>query len=346
MRKNVVAFGCLVLVGSFAVAQITITHSELPSQIGDTVWFKYNDGEVNVSVGSPGGPHTWDFDTAGYAGWVDERSIVDIGGTPFPQYFPDANVCFYDHVDSMEMYFYHGLTPSEYRTYGQGWVASETSFANVYNPTCLSLQLPLTMGTNWESRFGWTDTIADSMMSVIDNWAVQRVDAWGTAQTPAGNFPCLRVNSVRMFIIAMLINGTPVYADTTWDRSYYWFAERVGWVATAGSMMNDTTVNFTQSDCYTILVDEDAGAIAEERQAVRLDNGLPTVVRGMLRVPDGSRLDLLDLSGRKVMDLVPGRNDLSAVAPGVYFCRPTAGSASPSPMAGSASCVQKVVVTR
>jgi hypothetical protein len=35
---------------------------------------------------------------------------------------------------------------------------------------------------------------------------------------------------------------------------------------------------------------------------------------------------LLDISGRKVMDLVFGENDVSQVAPGVYFCRPAVGS--------------------
>ena len=34
---------------------------------------------------------------------------------------------------------------------------------------------------------------------------------------------------------------------------------------------------------------------------------------------------LLDISGRKVLDLVPGANDVSALAPGVYFVRSTQG---------------------
>jgi hypothetical protein len=55
--------------------------------------------------------------------------------------------------------------------------------------------------------------------------------------------------------------------------------------------------------------------------------GLPTIVRGVLFLTEVSDLKpqanswLLDVSGRKVIDLEPGANDVSALAPGVYFVR-------------------------
>jgi YVTN family beta-propeller protein len=71
---------------------------------------------------------------------------------------------------------------------------------------------------------------------------------------------------------------------------------------------------------------------AEERTSAerRMANG-PTIVRGVLFLPrDMTELPgnsdrvprpvLLDISGRKVMDLAPGANDVRALAPGVYFC--------------------------
>jgi hypothetical protein len=70
-------------------------------------------------------------------------------------------------------------------------------------------------------------------------------------------------------------------------------------------------------------------------------NGRPTIVRGVLmlgavgsRQNTAYRAELLDISGRKVMELVAGDNDLSRLAPGVYFVR------------GGSSRVRKVVVTR
>jgi hypothetical protein len=50
----------------------------------------------------------------------------------------------------------------------------------------------------------------------------------------------------------------------------------------------------------------------------------PTVVRGVLFLEARggkreARGELLDISGRKVLDLRPGANDVGQVAPGVYF---------------------------
>ena len=51
----------------------------------------------------------------------------------------------------------------------------------------------------------------------------------------------------------------------------------------------------------------------------------PTIVRGVLFLPEArgeereARSELLDVSGRRVLDLRPGANDVSRLAPGVYF---------------------------
>jgi hypothetical protein len=70
-----------------------------------------------------------------------------------------------------------------------------------------------------------------------------------------------------------------------------------------------------------------------------------TVVRSVLYVPLASGVEreassvLLDISGRKVLDLKPGANDVRSLVPGVYFVRAVSGRLS------AASC-QKVIVTR
>jgi YVTN family beta-propeller protein len=64
---------------------------------------------------------------------------------------------------------------------------------------------------------------------------------------------------------------------------------------------------------------------------------LPTVVDNVLYQgarPGSSSCCLLDISGRKVLDLKPGVNDVRALAPGVYFVR------------SEPSAVTKVVITR
>jgi transglutaminase-like putative cysteine protease len=70
---------------------------------------------------------------------------------------------------------------------------------------------------------------------------------------------------------------------------------------------------------------------------------LPTVVHGVLFLPEraGTRASLLDVAGRSVLDLHPGANDVSRLAPGVYFVGP-----EPSTMSRQPSTLTKVVLTK
>lgn len=85
---------------------------------------------------------------------------------------------------------------------------------------------------------------------------------------------------------------------------------------------------------------------------VRTSNSGPTIVRGVLRLRDCHPVSdketggctqpvLLDATGRKVLDLQPGANDVSGLAPGVYFVR-----SRPSAVSREPSVVGRVIVTR
>jgi hypothetical protein len=70
----------------------------------------------------------------------------------------------------------------------------------------------------------------------------------------------------------------------------------------------------------------------------------PTIVRNVLNLQSAtcnleSEMVLLDIAGRKVLDLHPGPNDMSRLAPGVYFVRAASCKLS------AAGCL-KVVITR
>jgi len=73
----------------------------------------------------------------------------------------------------------------------------------------------------------------------------------------------------------------------------------------------------------------------------------PTIVRGVLLLPGdrgpgtGDRAALLDIAGRGVMRLKPGANDVSRLAPGVYFLRE-----DPQVASLKLQAVQKVVVAK
>ena len=68
------------------------------------------------------------------------------------------------------------------------------------------------------------------------------------------------------------------------------------------------------------------------------------MARGVLFLPQATSLrpqaaSLMDASGRKVMDLKPGANDVRALVPGVYFVREAQAQAQ-------AQAIRKVVVAR
>ena len=73
----------------------------------------------------------------------------------------------------------------------------------------------------------------------------------------------------------------------------------------------------------------------------------PTIVRNVLQLPLTFGFErrppsvLLDISGRKVLDLHPGPNDVSRLAPGVYFVR-----SEPSAVGRQPFAVRKVVIQR
>ncbi len=98
---------------------------------------------------------------------------------------------------------------------------------------------------------------------------------------------------------------------------------------------------------YISVIRDSGGGIEETMDDERgTMNAAPTVIRGVLNLEVGSRqqsadrAELLDVSGRMVMDLKSGANDVRALAPGIYFVRQASG------VERGASSVSKVVVTR
>jgi hypothetical protein len=81
-----------------------------------------------------------------------------------------------------------------------------------------------------------------------------------------------------------------------------------------------------------------SGAVAEDDHRSEAQRTQVTVCRGRLMPPGRDGAELLDICGRKVLDLQPGPNYLRHVAPGVYFVR--------SVESGERPAVTKVVIQR
>jgi DNA-binding beta-propeller fold protein YncE len=91
------------------------------------------------------------------------------------------------------------------------------------------------------------------------------------------------------------------------------------------------------SDIY-VFADDPTGVEEMANAEVRMPNA--TIVRGMLPMTGRNPATLLDITGRRVLDLLPGENDVSSLSPGVYFVFRASGAGR------KASSVHKVVIQR
>jgi YVTN family beta-propeller protein len=92
------------------------------------------------------------------------------------------------------------------------------------------------------------------------------------------------------------------------------------------------------SSDISVIVDSLTGIEESPKPQASSHKLVPTIIRGILFLPSSSPSlhpsSLLDVSGRKVLDLTPGANDVRGLRAGVYFIREA-----------QAQAVTKVVVT-
>jgi hypothetical protein len=327
-RWSVLAIVLLSLLAALpAFAQITLERSELPQQIGDSMRHKYNIGTATVQVLEPGGPQTWEFDTAGFTGGLRWNTIIDPADAPFPELFPDLNRVERTTPDSGDYsgFTYIRLDDDALNLLGLGYSDSETTYANAYDSWFKMLALPVTFGDAWDGATSWQMYINDSVYSTCERWSHLSIDAWGTAVLPMGSFECLRLNCYDTLISTLWRSGNPVFSDTTGYRGYEWWAENHGLVASATGPMDDTSLVFTESDCYWIMTDHVLGAIAERatpsaRSQLRVASPFTdfTVAIGRER----EQFEILSVTGRRVA-VQPGARIGSGLPAGVYLVRGT-----------------------
>jgi hypothetical protein len=176
------------------------------------------------------------------------------------------------------------------------------------------------------------------------NGSVQFIDWWSEA-------PSAESTRVRLDISLSSRNGPwTLIADSLLNAGRYQWLVPHGW---------------TSGDCYVKYMVHGPRGIVEgvTPRAFAIGDTVPGVaenhklqpssrnpgasmVRGVLFLPGdrgpetGDRSALMDASGRDVLVLRPGANDVRALAPGVYFVRQA------SSVRHQASSVRKVVVTR
>ncbi|UCG42740.1 MAG: hypothetical protein JSU73_12905 [candidate division WOR-3 bacterium] len=195
-----------------------------------------------------------------------------------------------------------------------------------------------------------SDTVIEGMEGRpaygVSNWGAETVDLWAWFS--------LGYNYAESLFVEGLAGGTNMTMEFP-----TWRASPSGWIPIACSLLVVSPESLICSPYQGSLYVWPAGAILESWPGGEKLRRQGTVCLGMLLHPGKQEATLLDITGRKVMSL-PGafasgasgavrRHDIRHIAPGVYFCRPTAGSASSwSADSGKrpAVSVRKVVIQR
>jgi len=136
--------------------------------------------------------------------------------------------------------------------------------------------------------------------------------------------------------------GTSRAAISCWRRDSCY-----GWWPSSLELAHWDDPAYYAPFCWLIMPVEEGGASGTEL----VPAATSTIARGVLWLRDCHPVSagetggctqpvLLDVSGRRVMELRPGPNDVSALSPGVYFVCPASG------VPRSASRVSKVVIAR
>ena len=170
-----------------------------------------------------------------------------------------------------------------------------------------------------------------------NNGATWNAERYLTDTTYGSDYPCIAAAGGNVYMAFRTWPGGHFfisYSGST-DNGETWSAETA---LTTADGMGTAAVTAVGGMAHLILYDNrdgnheiyykrnpTAGAVEETPNAeVGTPDRGPTIVRGVLRLADGSSASsspslLLDISGRKVLNLQPGANDVSSLAPGVYF---------------------------
>lgn len=274
----------ILLFSQFALAQVTITSSDIMGILGSTQVTESDTTEnVQVDLGSSGANQTWDFTTVPTQ-IEHETHFIDPAGTPFENQFPDANFVQLLDISSgdtiQQFYMYASVLPSQFLQMGEGTVLNipgeiDTSYYMMDNE---EIALPFTYGTQWTHSTADT-TDYGSVIMINERNTQSHIDAWGDVQVPAGTYACLRLREDITEISSTWSGGVQLYADTSHYIDYTWISKTGFVVCSIESQDGETNPNYTQA-AYFNRLKSNVTAIAEEsgRQAperFRLDQNYP-----------------------------------------------------------------------
>lgn len=198
-----------------------------------------------------GADKTWNF---GNGTITNKQTIVykDPKQTPFFASYASSNLA-YEILPNLDSTYYYQIVDAT-GMFDLG-TADPSSTVGWFSPF-QKMKFPLKFGETFEDT---TTTIISDVVTInvnADQYSI--VDGWGTVQTPAGTYPCLRL--VSRILIEGFVSGIPFISQT--QETYSWFNPQYAFPVAIfdateldvnGDLSNDTTVTYLETKLTSTL---------------------------------------------------------------------------------------------
>ncbi len=217
----------ILLSALLTTAQITITSDNVPVP-GTNVLKGIDNLPVGLDPGTPGPGKTWDFSPL-ISEDIISYSYVTPLATPYPGYYPDANLAVHTSDTAYSYLYYDG---DVFEMEGIVMYYQGESYAFDYTPDLVLLNFPFSYGDEISQDYYFEWIYADNEDSVKFKDYVTKsleADAYGTVTLPVGSFEAIRakvtqVNKDSMWA-QLLGNWTLISTTVTTSNYYEWYTD-------------------------------------------------------------------------------------------------------------------------
>lgn len=332
----------VVLLSSYCYAQISISRNEIPDSVGYSSPY-LTSSNVEVNLGTTGGPQRWDFSTIPLTAVPTLMEIYSPNITPwgtnfnwgtttsprYAQMAQHATDFFNLFTDSSLFWSYHRITNTAYELLGYGVIGDLIIPQQAIKPSTAVrlMQIPLNYNVTWFDSFKAIIDIPDTGnvdLKVRTNLRFQNsVDAYGFVICPQDSANALRLVTVisgnyqiGTVVLNVFVPLSTLPAPTFTQVNF--IAENKGIMVTAVSDTGVSTPNFTTAN----MLKQKGERITqiENRSVAFLPNSIsiqaypnPFNSLSLIKFSIGKNsyvtLDIFDANGRYVEQLFKGIAD-------------------------------------
>jgi len=337
-KRMAIAMLFALVLGFPLFGQISIEWQEIPHVIG-TQWTKNMAYDVNVDLGTAGGPQTWTFTTQPMGADSCPNIVFAVNQAPFHDSFPNANLVYASITGTDSAFLFMQLESDFLRTLGLTGAAS-SGVCMIYDPAD-SNNLPEHYNDTRHYYTSYTMDVGGGSYVIAEKRGFEQINGYGSVVIPYGTYPCLRFVLFDTLIQTFYYNNVPVYYDTTTSILHQFVAENYGGVVCVKSYAGETNPYSAEAAVLERLtyfatgIDELVNQVAEASKVAIHPNPFSTGVTFTLgsETREPIVLEIFDAQGRLIWTFTTSAGEKAAinwsgknadgvyVADGVYFYR-------------------------